>query len=903
MVALALVMCACGKSGKGKDSDKVTESAKPTSDAARPTTKVVKPTAEATATPTPTEPVKISLAFWCDVTENDVRRHAFEMAASEMVKRHPEIDFSWESYDSDTYWAKLENAKKTGDLPDIFLDRIGEDFADSAESGRLYCLDEVYGDYSDSLPRKACDDATVDGRLYGIPYTEELFCMYVNTNLLGVAGFDKVPSTYRNLIDCCEALAEKGITPFAFCGADAEYVSQFLESVMEKTCGGRTLKMICSGTSGWDNGEVAGAVNAFRYMADNGYFGEDYLTASYIAAKDQFAQGKAAFFLDTSRNAGEYAAAVNAKVTEFPVLNSKRSGQGQLIGETKNILAVSSGSANPETAAKFAYEFASLVSKDEYLSRQCIPVWKVDYADPDIDLMTRSVVSLANSAKITVPYMAEAMGSAEAERFRRECEKLLSEKDFDGMAFVRDMSNKEIPEGTLTVYDPLEVTGGAVYDPSRDLNDMEIVIGDWWSGDEDIPPYTEEEIIRAQYLEEMMERHHFSIKRRTVCEWNEQTDSYILSILANEPLADVMAVDYRFIGGFLYDTENQLIADVSQISEFDFSDSKWNQQIRQSMTVGTAVYGFTTGKEPSIGVFWNKKLVEQILGKGEVNRIYDLQASGLWTWDAFRDFVLACTRDTDANGTIDIYGLSVYQANFFEAAVLSNGHQFVSKGTDGKYINNVTSAEIVADCNWAYSFYEDGLIRRPLSDENWDYYWSDFYNQKAVMVVCEEYYANMLLDIGADGTTQPVFDYGFACFPKGPNAADLVSVSKDYVYVIPGCPVTQERIHDIAFAYNLFTDDPPELQGDSETWKTPYKAAMLEDRAIDETIDRMLNSGIGVSHLSMLIPGLWDNNVGAIQMNLLYTLDGADAKPEARLKAANAQIQSCVDAFNDMYLK
>ena len=82
-----------------------------------------------------------------------------------------------------------------------------------------------------------------------------------------------------------------------------------------------------------------------------------------------------------------------------------------------------------------------------------------------------------------------------------------------GVTAVKDFTFV-IPDGTLVVFDPMKDSGGsAEYDPSRDLHDMEIIIGDWWSGDVDLPPSTYEENVRADYLTEMMERHHFTIAR------------------------------------------------------------------------------------------------------------------------------------------------------------------------------------------------------------------------------------------------------------------------------------------------------------------------------------------------------------------------------------------------------
>ena len=434
-------------------------------------------------------------------------------------------------------------------------------------------------------------------------------------------------------------------------------------------------------------------------------------------------------------------------------------------------------------------------------------------------------------------------------------------------------------------------------DEDRDLGGMELVICNWWDNGDVVPGNEREEII-DEYRKSMMEAHNFTVSRRADYNWGDQAESCVLSITTDQPLGDVLTVDYRFLGGFM-DSERPLFADVSKLDEFDFSDDKWNQQVLECMTVGDAVYGFALTKEPTVGIYWNKDLLEKLMGAGAGDLPYDWQASGEWTWDKFKEFSRECTVDLNADGITDIYGLAAYQTLLFEMAMISDNHQIISRDTRGRYLNNATSAEIIADCNWAYSFYEEDIARRMGSNDNWDYFQTDFLEQKAVMLTQEAYYAqtlNAAYDPVTDEYRKP-FEFGFVCFPKGPNADGYVSLFHDNVLVIPNCESTMKRIEDIAFAFNVYTDIPEEAEAWTDYWKTSYDYCM-DDRAVNETIRMMLFDNRKVSEAGVIVPGLWDNAMGVIQCGFLYVADGADMTPAERLNLLNPTIQASVDEFN-----
>ncbi|MBB6673251.1 extracellular solute-binding protein [Cohnella nanjingensis] len=86
------------------------------------------------------------------------------------------IRYVWEAQDELQYVSKTDYAIRSGDLPDALVVNR-EQFLELARSGQLADLTDIYPKYASSLVQslydatdgKAIRDATVDGRLYGLP--------------------------------------------------------------------------------------------------------------------------------------------------------------------------------------------------------------------------------------------------------------------------------------------------------------------------------------------------------------------------------------------------------------------------------------------------------------------------------------------------------------------------------------------------------------------------------------------------------------------------------------------------------------------------------------------------------------------------------------------------------------
>ncbi|MBQ6660452.1 MAG: InlB B-repeat-containing protein [Lachnospiraceae bacterium] len=432
-----------------------------------------------------------------------------------------------------------------------------------------------------------------------------------------------------------------------------------------------------------------------------------------------------------------------------------------------------------------------------------------------------------------------------------------------------------------------------------DLGGIHVLIGDWWSGDADLYWDTVDDATR-EYQQSLMTQGNYTITRGSVYPggWANQAEAGILSIMMDEPLADVMVFDYRFIGNF-FAQEEPLFCDVSKCEAFDFSDEKWNKAVIDAMTIGDKIYGFAVGFEPQTGIYYNKNLYATLRGSNKINELYDLQASGNWTWAKFEEIIADLTRDTDNDGKKDVYGLSAQQSYLFEMATVTNGHQFVEKDSNGRYVSKFTSADIIADCEWAYSLYTKGYIRRQLEEDwQWDYFRDDFMQQKSVLLVDDAYMGSQFLGTDYDtGERRCNFDFGFVCFPRGPKANSYIAACRENTYVIPNCTSTRERLEDIAYAFNAFTEPTPNTPSDA--WKTSYLTYFSENetRAF-ETIDLLMHSAKRTTQCSYPIPGMWDNNYGVIQSKLLYNIDSVETTPTALLQSLEPELNAGLADFN-----
>ncbi len=440
---------------------------------------------------------------------------------------------------------------------------------------------------------------------------------------------------------------------------------------------------------------------------------------------------------------------------------------------------------------------------------------------------------------------------------------------------------EEKPSPTpTTAPDQNEEPTGPVDD--RDLGGLNVVIADWWSPENyNEPTNTYEEDYWA-FQEDMMKAHNYTIGRLKVSEWEPMTETAMLSITTNQPVGQIIVLDSGFVAALL---DKGLFADVANIEEFDFKEEKWNQEVIEVMTVGDAIYGFASGLEPRTGVFFNMDLFEQLGVDPELP--YDLQAAENWTWEEFEKLCAQLTQDTNNDGQMDVYGIASFSNDFFQACLQSNDTNVIVKGEGGTLVMNTSDPAVLEALDWGRGLYDKGYhMPRPEGDDvAWDWFVQAFEEQKTAMRVCEEYNVSTINQYG--------FKFGFVCFPQGPSADSMISIVRENILIIPNCDATKDIVDDIAYAYNKFTDRAPGYENDDTAWKGGYESLFVDERAVNETLDLMINElDTNMACTILLSDYVWD---------WVWDIDSGVATPAEQLEAFGSQWQTMVDDFNAKY--
>jgi len=399
-------------------------------------------------------------------------------------------------------------------------------------------------------------------------------------------------------------------------------------------------------------------------------------------------------------------------------------------------------------------------------------------------------------------------------------------------------------------YTVLRDENGNIYD----LGGVTITIRDWFANpDQEAKTDYEEE--RNAYREWVQETYNFKVVEAKIGDWGSvaqdfidyasaepDDNNYVFTLHANDP-ALLSAID------------NGLVYDLATLDCLDFTEAKFTlNNCHKFYTFNGSTYAMHTGPaEPRCGVYMNLRLLEDAGIKAD--DIYDMQANGTWTWDAFTDLcekVLQNIGDQDKDGTVDIWPIAVNEGNMTKIAIFSNGGCLVSQDADGTYVYRMDDPEVQEALEWTrdtFTKYDwNGPVGEDGSAPSWDYYQGQFKSGQAVFLIDDQYCAtpgNLFYDMEDQ--------LGFVMFPAGPKGS-LVQVSADNAYIIPAT-YDADRAWKCAFAYTVYNELIPGYE-DFNPYINTTRTGNFDTRACEETIPLMGTNA--VVDLSGVIPNSAD---------------------------------------------
>ncbi len=396
---------------------------------------------------------------------------------------------------------------------------------------------------------------------------------------------------------------------------------------------------------------------------------------------------------------------------------------------------------------------------------------------------------------------------------------------------VASSSSEEV--GGYTV---LKDANGNVYN----LGGMEIIIRDWWSGDgTPKEPTNAFEEAQAEYWDWIQETYNFTIKQMAISDWGSAPQDFVDYVSSGGDSSNYVFT-LRNDAALISAMSTGLCYDLSTIDCLDFSSQKFQANLlHKQYSKGGKIYAMYAGpSEPRTGIFFNKRLLKE--AGIDPDSLYDMQKNGTWTWDAFIDLCDQVQKDNNNDGVIDVWACNANDGLLTEAAVYSNGGEFVGQDASGKYVYKLEDANTLEGLEFANKIFKNYWEKEP-EDAAWDYYKNSFLDGNYVFCFDQAYCAQ---------ETGPFHDmdddFGFVMFPKGPQKNDYTNCWDNNPACIPAC-YDADRAWKIAFAWNLYTNDVPGYE-DSDAWKANYYNSYRDTRAVDETLTMMRSKGMITYH-------------------------------------------------------
>ena len=395
-----------------------------------------------------------------------------------------------------------------------------------------------------------------------------------------------------------------------------------------------------------------------------------------------------------------------------------------------------------------------------------------------------------------------------------------------------------------------------------DLGGMEIIVRDWWTSEDAWDqmanqPETPYEVARAEYWNWIQETYNFTIKREQIGDWGSVPQDFVdYATTGGDDKNYVFTVreDSKITGAI----DAGLVYDLSTLDCLDFTEEKFTKnRLHEQFGWNGHIWAMYAGvSEPGTGVFFNEK----VLKEAGINPddIYQMQADGTWTWDAWTKLMDQVQRDVDGDGVIDIYGTTQNNGAMVEALVYSNNGEFIGKEND-KFVYKLENANTLEGLDFAVKILSEYTYPYP-EGANWDYYKEVFKNGLAAFMPEDAYnITGMCKDYE--------FKYGYVMVPKGPQASDYTNRWSNNPALLPAC-YDADRAWKIAFAWNLFTDDVPGYEGYDSQIENYMKAApdlrIAEETCAMQTEKGMVTWGGVVPNVNMGPDLIWNITAGAV---------------------------------------
>ena len=320
-----------------------------------------------------------------------------------------------------------------------------------------------------------------------------------------------------------------------------------------------------------------------------------------------------------------------------------------------------------------------------------------------------------------------------------------------------------------------------------DLGGRVIKIAAWW----DLTPagQTQGEINRLDKIAEVEKKYNVKIEFVNV-PFGEMVPNATTSILAGEPFVDILQLEYKSAITMI---KKGMLLPVSEFTNEKHGINNNSGQLIKFPELGGDYYGFDNPLYIGAGIHYNRDLFAS-LGLPDLKELY---TNGEWTWDKFVEIAKLATRDTNNDGTPDVYGFSGWATDTYKHFSVANGVKIVDEITGTEQLSSPAS---IKTGEFLYNLYHvDNVVKVKTGDPvNWEETHT-FKDGDVAMFTAHEWNLGGLS-----------FEFGIVPFPKGPDQ----TTNYTYAYNNASAKFIPKGVKDPLLVYQIYeeTFDIPMLE-------------------------------------------------------------------------------------------
>lgn len=327
----------------------------------------------------------------------------------------------------------------------------------------------------------------------------------------------------------------------------------------------------------------------------------------------------------------------------------------------------------------------------------------------------------------------------------------------------------------------------------RNLKGREIRIVAYW--DEPAKGSGVEGDIYWDRIEKIEARYNCKIKHINIP--NNSYDTVKLSILSGDPMCEIFWYNNQILLDY---KKNNLLYPVSDLKQFDFTESKWLRSAVAFTTIGGKQYGMAqvgaNNRFQDVLLYNKSKIKEDLWGmqqKGQLSmaKLYSIMK-------AYTD----STKKPALSPTIGDYDHVISQ-------LWATGGTIVSKNSSGKFEFSMNNSKALNALSFAQKAISIDKTYLNTGANDWKYPIQQFLKQETAFLKCDQ---NLIAEAFQKVTN---FDIGICLMPSDVGAKNPYSIPQS-AFAISYMPATVKAPQDVAMIWDQITFEDPRITWDKK---------------------------------------------------------------------------------------